>query len=107
LKFLKHISKVLGLVLLLMSGHQGAVVHELDHFAGARTPELSKASGDSLDPACALCPAFAQASGPAFSHSFVLPPLARARIGRRDETPMVAATAAVPAPRSRGPPFAG
>jgi hypothetical protein len=105
-KFLKHLSMVLGLMLLLVSGQQGAVVHELGHFAGAQTPELSQAPGDSLDPACALCPSFAQAASPAFSHSFVLPRIARACIERRDETLIVAVTGAVPAPRSRGPPFA-
>jgi hypothetical protein len=94
-------------MLLLVSGQQGAVVHELGHFAGARTPDLSKAPADSLDPACALCPSFAQAASPAFSHSFVLPLLVRGYIERRDEAPIGAASAAAPAPRSRGPPFAG
>jgi hypothetical protein len=103
-KFLKHLSIVVGLMLLLISGQQGAVVHELGHFAGAHTPDLSNA-GDSLDPACALCPSFAQASSPAFSHSFVLPRLVRAYSERAVEGPIGAATAAAPAPRSRGPPF--
>jgi hypothetical protein len=104
-KFLKHLSMVLGLTLFLISGQQGAVVHELGHFAGAHTPDLSKAPGDSLDPVCALCPSFAQVASPAFSHSFVLPLLVRAYIERRIEAPIGAATAAAPAPRSRGPPF--
>jgi hypothetical protein len=96
---------VLGLMLLLISGQQGAVVHELGHFAGAHTPEVSKASGEAADPACALCPSFAQAASPAFSHSFVLPRLVRAYLERRVEAPVGAAGAAAPAPRSRGPPF--
>jgi hypothetical protein len=104
-KFVKHLSMVVGLMLFLISGQQGAVVHELGHFAGTHTPELSKAPGDGLDPACALCPSFAQAAAPAFSHSFVLPLLVRAYIERRIEAPIGAATAAAPAPRSRGPPF--
>jgi hypothetical protein len=104
-KFLKHLSMVLGLVLFLLSGQQGAVVHELGHFAGPHTPAVSKAPGDSADPACALCPSFAQAASPAFSHSFVLPLLVRAYIERAVEAPIGAASAAAPAPRSRGPPF--
>ena len=66
---------------------------------------VSKASADSLDPACALCPSFAQAASPAFSHSFVLPLLVRAYIEREVEAPIRAATAAALAPRSRDPPF--
>jgi len=105
-KFLKHVSTVLGLMLFLVSAQQGAVVHELGHFAGPHTSDLSKAPGDSLDPACALCPSFAQAASPALRYSFVLPLLVRAYIERRNDTPIGAATAAAPAPRSRGPPFA-
>jgi hypothetical protein len=104
-KFLKHLATVLGLMLLLISGQQGAVAHELGHFAAAHRPDCSKASDDSLDPACALCPSFAQAAGAAFSHSFVLPLLVRAYLERGVEAPIGAATAAAPAPRSRGPPF--
>jgi hypothetical protein len=105
-RLLKHLSMVLGLMLFLISGQQGAVVHELGHFEGAHTPELSKAPADSLDPTCALCPSFAQAASPALSHSFVLPLLVRAYIERWDEVPIRGASAAAPAPRSRGPPFA-
>jgi len=104
-KLLKHLTTVLGLMLFLISGQQGAVVHELGHFAAAHTPEGSKASDDAVDPACALCPSFAQAASPAVSHSFVLPSLVRAYIDREVEAPIGATTAAAPAPRSRGPPF--
>ena len=103
-KFLKHLSMVVGLMLFLISGQQGAVVHELGHFAGSHTPGLSK-SGDSLDSTCPLCPSFAQAASPAFSHTFVLPILVRAYVERAVEAPVGAATTAAPAPRSRGPPF--
>jgi hypothetical protein len=104
-KFLKRLATVLGLMLFLISGQQGAVVHELGHFAGAHTTNVSKASGDSLDSACALCPSFAQAASPAFSHSFVLPRLVHAYIECGVEAPIGAARSAAPAPRSRGPPF--
>jgi hypothetical protein len=105
-RFLKHLSTVLGLTLFLISGQQGAVAHELGHFAGAHTLDWSKAPDNSLDPACALCPSFAQAASPAFSHSFVLPLLVRAYSERGVEAPIRATTAAAPPPRSRGPPFA-
>ena len=96
---------MLGLMLFLLTGQQGAVVHELGHFAAPHTPDVSKGPGDSLDPACALCPSFAQAASPAFSHSFVLPRLVHAYIEHAVEAPIRAASAAAPAPRSRGPPF--
>jgi hypothetical protein len=104
-KLLQHLATVLGLMLFLISGQQGAVVHELGHFAGAHSPDWSKAPDDSLESACALCPSFAQASSPAFSHSFVLPLLVRACTERGVEAPIGAVTAPAPAPRSRGPPF--
>jgi hypothetical protein len=52
-----------------------------------------------------LCPAFAQAASPAFSHSFFNPHLARAEIERTAESRFATAEASVPTPRSRGPPF--
>jgi hypothetical protein len=94
-------------MLFLISGQQGAVVHELGHFAQAHTRDFSEAFGDSLDPACALCPSFAQAASAALGHAFVLPPLVRGYIEPRDEAPIGSASAAAPAPRSRDPPFAG
>jgi hypothetical protein len=69
-KFLKHLVTVLGLILFPISGQQGAVVHELGHFAGAHAPDSAKAPDDSLDAACAPCPSFAPAASPAFSHAF-------------------------------------
>jgi hypothetical protein len=101
---LRHLARVLGVALLLISGQQGAVIHELGHFTGAHAPDWSNAPGEPLDAACALCPSFAQAASPAFSHSFVLPLLVRAYSQRAVELPVRAATAATPAPRSRGPP---
>lgn len=103
--FLQHLATVLGLMLFLISGQQGAVVHELGHFAGAHSPDRAQAADEALDPACALCPSFAQAASPAFSHSFVLPALVRACPERGVAAPIGAATVAIPAPRSRGPPF--
>jgi hypothetical protein len=105
-RFLQRLAAVLGLMLFLIAGQQGAVFHELGHFAGAHAPAVSDAPGEPLDPACSLCPSFAQAASPGLSHSFVLPLLVRGSLERRDEVPIWAASAAAPAARSRGPPFA-
>ena len=56
------------------------------------------------DTTCALCPAFAQVVTPAFSHSFHIPVLLRAALDRGADPLFVAVDAAVPTPRSRGPP---
>jgi hypothetical protein len=101
---MKHALKIFGLLLLLLSAQQGAVVHELGHLAGAAGgSELSLDSGNSNTP-CALCPAFAQASSPAFSHSFALPLLARATPEPQSTPQFAVIDAAVPTARSRGPP---
>jgi hypothetical protein len=93
------------LVLLLIAGQLGAVVHELGHLSGTHGVELSTAPGDPVESTCGLCPSFAQVATPAFSHAWVMPLLVRARLERRNETPLVTATTAVPTPRSRGPPL--
>jgi hypothetical protein len=42
---------------------------------------------------------------PAFSHAFHIPPLVRADVARTPAAQYAAVTAAVPTPRSRGPPL--
>lgn len=106
MNLLEHVAKALGLVVLLIAGQQGAVVHELGHFASRRTPDVSTASAQALEAACALCPSFAHAATPAFTHSLLLPGLARTGMERRAEVRIVTARADLPAHRSRGPPFA-
>jgi hypothetical protein len=96
--------KPLGLLLLLMVAQQGAVVHELSHVAGANNSELRVQSGGAADTTCALCPAFAQVVTPAFSHSFHVPLLVRFALELISEPRYLAIDAAVPRPRSRGPP---
>jgi hypothetical protein len=96
--------KALGLLLLLMVAQQGAVVHELSHISGANNVELQVQSGEAADGTCALCPAFAQVVTPAFSHSFHIPLLVRFALERVTEPRYPAVDAAVPQPRSRGPP---
>ena len=103
---LKHVYRALALVALLIAGQQGAVVHELNHLAGAQSIDLraGASASETTDSNCALCPLFAQAATAAFSHSFQIPSAGRAGIVRVDEPLFEAVDAAVPTPRSRGPP---
>jgi len=100
---LKHACRILCLVAMLIAGQQGAVVHELGHLASAQgAPHI--VAGETADGACALCPLFAQVATAAFSHSFHTPSLLRGGTGRQSGLPIEAIDAAVPTPRSRGPP---
>jgi hypothetical protein len=102
---MRHTFKAFALLLLLTVAQQGAVVHELSHFfnAGGVTG-LQAGPGGAADATCALCPAFAQVATPAFSHAFHVPPLVRAAPEVGLPPQYCAADAAVPQPRSRGPP---
>jgi hypothetical protein len=100
---MKHTLKILSLLLLLMTAQQAAVVHELSHLSGVGGSEFNIDSGNASSP-CALCPAFAQASSPAFSHSFQTPSLVRAAPESGTKPLYAVIEAAVPTPRSRGPP---
>jgi hypothetical protein len=101
---MRDVFKALGLLLLLLTAQQGAVVHELSHFSATDQAGLRIDSGGVADTPCALCPAFAQVATPTFSHSFNLPPLLRTTSQLTPEPRFVALNAAVPRPRSRGPP---
>jgi hypothetical protein len=101
---MRQLFKLYGLLLLLLVAQQGAVVHELSHVTGAASGELRTLSHDAADTTCAQCPAFAQVVTPAFSHSFHIPLLVRFTLDRVTEPRFVAVDAAVPRPRSRGPP---
>jgi hypothetical protein len=100
---MKHTLKILSLLLLLLTAQQAAVVHELSHLSGVNGSEFNLDSGNA-NSTCALCPAFAQASSPAFSHSFQLPVLVRAAPEALPKPLFAVIEAAVPTPRSRGPP---
>jgi len=91
-------------MLLLLVAQQGAVVHELSHVLRADSAELKADSGGVAETTCSLCPAFAQVVTPAFSHTFHIPLLGRAAAQQCPEPQFSAIDAAVPAPRSRGPP---
>src|SRR5437660_1516665 len=91
-----------SLLMLLILAHQGAVVHQLSHCPQAGHPDLqaSLAKAADTDAACALCPAFAQAATPAFSHAFVLPTLLRVSAERRADRLFSRVTLPVPLTRS-------
>jgi hypothetical protein len=101
---MRSLYQALGLVLLLMTAQQGAVVHELSHLSGIGGVEFQVDSRGAVDTICALCPAFAQVVTPAFSHSFHIPLLVRAELRLSPEPRFFAVSADVPSPRSRGPP---
>jgi hypothetical protein len=102
---MRQVFKTLGLLLVLMVAQHGAVVHELSHFSDSNHIGLQvQADGAAADKACALCPEFAQVVTPAFSHSFHIPLLVRFALESVSEPRFAAVDAAVPRPRSRGPP---
>ncbi len=101
---MRHVYQALCLVLLLIGAQQAAVVHELSHFSADHALDLRLDPGDAAHGTCALCPVFAQVATPAFSHSFHIPLLVRAAAERSSEPRIDAAAAAIPRPRSRGPP---
>ncbi len=99
-----HLYKLLGLLLLLLTAQQGAVVHELSHVGVSPAGHVRVDSSHASEAACALCPAFAQAATPGFSHSFHLPPLDRVPPQLLSAAQFTAIDAPVPQARSRGPP---
>jgi hypothetical protein len=102
---MRHLLKSLGLLALLIVAQQGAVIHELSHLPGSAPDAVRLDSGGAAHAACALCAAYAQAATPALSHSIASPLLGRAMHVRGAVPFWAAADAAVPPPRSRGPPF--
>ena len=101
---MRHVVKLLGLLALLLVAQQGAVVHELGHVFSASHAEGKADPQGIADSSCAQCPAFAQVVAPAVSHSFQIPVLVRIAAQIRTELQIAAIEAAVPHPRSRGPP---
>jgi hypothetical protein len=98
------ILKALGLILLLLLAQQGAVEHELSHFSLIKVAGINAGPSGTTDAPCELCPAFAQVVAPAFSHSFQIPLLVRFALEVVSKPRYAAIDAAVPRPRSRGPP---
>ena len=92
----------LGLSLLLLVAQQGAVLHELSHVRSVANAEVHV---DTSQPAkiCELCLAFSQLSNPV-APSVHVPLTARAVTEATPEPLYSAIAAAIPTPRSRGPP---
>ncbi len=96
--------KAFGLLILLLLVQQGAVEHELSHLSTFKVAGIDAGLSSTTQEPCALCPAFAQVVTPAFSHSFHIPLLVRFTLEPVSEPRYAAIDAAVPRPRSRGPP---
>ena len=102
---MQHALKLIGLLAVLLIAQQGAVVHELSHvFGAAHSGGLKIDTRGTTDAACAQCPAFAQATTPAFSHSFQITVQVFLAAQLTSELIIAAIDAALPEPRSRGPP---
>jgi hypothetical protein len=101
---MRSIIQSLGLLFVVLAAQQGAVVHELSHAPRIVRADLQMQSAESADSACTLCPAYAQAATPAFSHSFAVPLGVRSTSQRILDHADAAIDAAIPSPRSRGPP---
>jgi hypothetical protein len=101
---MRHVFKLLSLLAVLIVAQQGAVVHELSHVFRANAELKVDSRAAAADTTCAQCPAFAQVATPACSHSFHIPILVRVAAQLSTELEIAAIDAAVPQPRSRGPP---
>jgi hypothetical protein len=94
---------VLALALLLVFAQQGAILHELGHVYRTGAPALKNDATIPHGKLCETCLAFAQAANPASGTTFVPPLIVAVRHVSPDPQYSIIA-AAVPAPRSRGPP---
>jgi hypothetical protein len=101
---MRHLYHILCLLLLMMLAQHGAAVHELSHVHGVDAIDVRADASNAADNTCALCPVYAQAVTPAFSHVFHAPVLVHANPDRSAEPRYSAVTTPVPTPRSRGPP---
>ncbi len=91
------------LPLLLLVAQQGAVLHELSHYAASESHDGKKQSprGD----VCDLCLAFAQVGSAAAPQRVVAPLLADLSYQLTPVLPVYAGGIYLPAERSRGPPL--
>jgi hypothetical protein len=101
---MKATLRSIALLSLLLFAQQGAIVHELGHVTAWMRAVTEVGPGHRAGKPCALCPAYAQAVTPAFSHQYPHPPLAHATPDRTFDPGLTTAGAAAPRPRSRGPP---
>jgi hypothetical protein len=93
----------LMLPLLVLVAQQGAVLHELSHYAETETHDGKKQSprGD----VCDLCLAFAQVGSAATPQSVAVPLLAHLSHQLTPVLPVHAEATELPDERSRGPPL--
>ena len=101
----RSLIRSLLLPLLLLLAQQGALLHELSHYA---TPQTQEEGGDKKQPshaeACSLCLAFAQVEFAAPTHVPMAPLLAQLSFELTPADPVYVGTTPLPAERSRGPP---
>ena len=101
----RSLLRSLLLPLLLLLAQQGALLHELSHYA---KPQTQEEGGDKKQPshaeACSLCLAFAQVESAAPTHVSMAPLLAQLSFELTPVDPVYVATTPLPAERSRGPP---
>jgi len=90
--------------LLLVVAQQGAMLHELSHYAPTAAAGDSKKQAPRGD-ACELCLAFAQIGSAAPPQNVVAPLLADLSHEVAPGKPVHVQTAQLPAERSRGPPL--
>ena len=101
---MKHVVKLLTLLVLLMTAQQGAFVHELSHVFRVDAGNVRVNVSSVADSTCVQCPAFAQVVTPAFYHAFQIPTFVRVAAELRSNLLFSVADAPAPPSRSRGPP---
>ena len=99
----RKLLRSLALPLLLLVAQQGAVLHELTHYAAAEAQGGKKQSPP--EDVCDLCLAFAQVGSAATPQSVGTPLLTDLSHQLTPVLPVVAGAIHVPAERSRGPPL--
>ena len=104
--FLRRLTLALLLPLVLLFSQQGALLHELSHWHVPATGVESTAQASSADTDfCLDCLAFAQVAGLAQFDLPVLPVADGLSHHLVSDAARSVAEAALPAPRSRGPPL--
>jgi len=93
----------LVLPLLLLFAQQGALLHELSHYAGS-DPQGAAHKQSPRGEACELCLAFAQVDAAVAPHDAVAPLLGDLSFERATAPRLVARAADLPSLRNRGPP---
>jgi hypothetical protein len=97
-----HIS--LGISLLLLLAQQGAVLHEMSHLVRVGSHAEARLHADTLiEKTCELCLAYSQVANPA-GNSVQRALFEPSACAAGSNPPCTATPAAVPTPRSRGPP---